>query len=295
MVAFERLVAVLVLGLLCSWENQMEARAQLAEDQKLAALPVEHSPEYIIGLPMYVAVTVRAGAGVSFYRLIFGNPVNLRSCLAVEATGPGKPIRLRPRPVVDETLGRRGEPLYAGESRRMLLDVSPLFEDVSEGEYSVRFTFIAPEASAEAGPVTLRFRRPTRAEESLVRLLAPDRPTFGTWGEWALSAAEHPIAVEAMKDAGPLAFVLALRHLINGSEPLSRVPPEIFDGLQGVYQPERDLIKAELYQQRGDSNSVETLTRSVREKTGGLDWWIKGINENAGLLTSLSLRPDKER
>jgi len=269
----------------------MQASSEGPENDQLEILPVEHAPEYVIGLPMYVAVTIRAGPDVEFYRLVFGNPVNLRTCLGVDATGPSKAIHIHPRPVVDATVGRKGQSLLSGESRRMLLDVSPLFHDAGEGEYSVRFTYAAPEAVAEAGAVKLRLRRPTAAEEALVRRVAPDRPKFATWGEWCLTTPEQPIAGGDLKDARALAFALALRYLIHGDQPLSGIDPRILDGLLGFYEPERDLMQAELYQERGDAAAVERLTRGVREKTPGMEWWIEGVERGAGFLRSLSKRP----
>src|SRR5215469_16671407 len=119
------------------WGNPMQA--SVPEDNQLEILPVEHASEYVIGFPMYVAVTVRAGAEAEFHRLIFGNPVNLRACLGVDAVGPGKEIHARLRPMIEPAMGRKGQSLDSNESRRMLLDASPLFHDVGEGEYSAQF------------------------------------------------------------------------------------------------------------------------------------------------------------
>lgn len=273
----------------------MQASSEDDVVDPLTIMPVEHASEYVIGFPMYLAVTVRARPNIELNRLVFGNPVNLRACLGVDAQGPGKTIRTRPRPIIESSFGRAAQSLVSGESRRMLLDVSPLFHTVGEGEYSAQFQYAAPEVGAVAPPLQLHFRQPTREDQAILQKLAPDRADFNTWGEWCLTPPKQPVDPGALNQAGPLTFSLALRYLLFGKEPLSSIDPAILDVLQGVYAPERDLMKAELYQERGDDAAALKLQEAVHENTVGLDWWIALLHQKSGFVRGLSRRPKQDQ
>lgn len=269
------LLPLLLGSAICSLGLAMDPFDDTPDDapdgSELQVAAVEHPPEYVLGFPMYLAMTLHADESTGFRRLLFPDFFSLRSALGVDAAGPSS-ISVHLKPIIEADFGRRGQALPAGESRRFLTDVSPLFLLARPGIYTARFTFIAPEISVEAKPVTLRFREPTVAELAVLKRVAPDREKEPTWGQWILTCPDADIDPADVRQPGPLAFALALRFLLCGSEPLREVDPKIFDGLTGIYAPERDAIKAELYALRGNQAEAARLRQAVTA-TKGMGWW----------------------
>jgi hypothetical protein len=99
------------------------------------------------------------------------------------------------------------------------------------------------------------------------------------------------LAAADLKSSSLLAFSLALRFLFCGAEPLERIDPAVLDNLRGVYAPERDALKAELYGARGDDASYKRLRSETLASTPGLAWWFQMIDEGGAFLKSFSTRP----
>ncbi len=277
-----------------SWGCHVQPTGENAQSAGLEMLPVEHLPEYVIGFPVYVAVTVRARPDRSFNRLLFADLSDLRECIGVEMTGEGAQGTLRyvPKPILEEEIGLFPQRLEPAESRRMLVDVSPLVgSSISEGQYSVRFSFVSTEAVFSAMPVRIRFRKPTPAENALKDSVAKDRSAFPNWAQWSVTCPKEHVSAQGIIAGQPLTFSLLLRHLFCGSESLSRVDPALLDVLTGLYAPERDALKAELYHIRGDEASYQRLRANTLQGTPGLAWWIGMIDQGGGFLKTFSMRP----
>lgn len=257
---------------------------QAMADNSIEVLPVEHLPEYVIGFPVHVAITVRAASHVSFARLPFADLTDLRSSIGVEYTGPAGPGESMPESRLNPESGRRGEPLAEGETRRMLADVSPLFESPAEGAYQARFFYLTPRASYSAAPVRFRFRRPTPAEANRLALFAPDRPRFDDWASWTTVCPLSPVHTGPIDPADPLRFNLLFRRLICGPDPLDRVAPAVLDVLTGLYAPERLALQAELDHARNDEASYRQLRSQILQTQPGLAWWIRMIDRGGAYL-----------
>jgi hypothetical protein len=69
---------------------------------ELDIMPVEHLPEYVIGFPMHVAITIRAHPNVSFNMLPVADFLSLHACIGAEIrdSGNGEPVRYMPKPGV---------------------------------------------------------------------------------------------------------------------------------------------------------------------------------------------------
>ena len=259
---------------------------------ELDILPVEHLPEYIAGFPVYIAITVRAHPNIAFNALPFADFLNLRSCIGAEIFGRAgsEPLRYMPKPYIDPQSGRRGGRLTAGQSRRMLVDVSPYFAAVSPGTYQVRFSYIETDGVYTAAPVMLRFREPTAAEAALLASAAGDRADFGSWGEWTMTCPtrlyEGPIAAD-----NPLRFNLLLRRLFCGAEPPERLDPAALNVLTGLYAPEGNALRAELYRARGDDAGYQALRSRILQETPGLEWWVRMIDGGGAFVKSIRLVP----
>src|SRR5262245_5652133 len=68
-VAVRRFLPVLSIAGLLNWGCQLQTSAEPLVPTELDIMPVEHLPEYVIGFPMHVAITVRAHPDVSFNTL----------------------------------------------------------------------------------------------------------------------------------------------------------------------------------------------------------------------------------
>ena len=242
------------------------------DGSELQIVALEHPPEYVLGFPMYLALTLHADESTGFGRLIFPDLFNLRSAIGVDATGPGPRISFRPKPIIEADLGRAAQSLEAGESRRVLIEVSPLFLQAHPGVYTAHFSFVAPEVEAKAKPVALRFREPTAAEHAFLERVAPDRGKEPAWGQWIQACPANDMAPADLRQAGPLIFALALRFVLCGSQPLKELDPSVFDVLTGIYAPERDAIKAEIYALRGNDAEAARLKHAVTAVKGMAHW-----------------------
>lgn len=259
------------------------------DGSELQIVAIEHPPEYVIGFPMYLAITLHADESTGFHRLLFPDWFDLRGAIAVDATGPGASISVHPKPFIESDFGLEPQSLLPGESRRFLADVSPLFLQARPGVYTAHFTFVAPGVSAGANPVSLKFREPSAAELALLKRVAPDREKEPTWGQWSLTCPANNIAPDDVRQAGPLVFALALRYVLCGSEPLQQIDPAVFGVLTGIYAPERDAIQSEIFALRGNQAEADRLRHTVAA-VKGMAW----LSDHDRFFSILSKRPKQE-
>jgi hypothetical protein len=256
----------------------------------LDILPVDHFAEYVIGFPMHVAITVHASSRVRFNALPFANFLDLRSCIGIEFVEDkgGEPIRYSPKPMIDPQSANRGGPLAPGESRRMLVDVSPYFAAAGEGKYRVQFSYIETDGAHAAPPVVFRLRQPNQAESAA--LVSADRSRFPTWGQWTTVCPKTlfngPIGAD-----NPLRFNLLLQRVLCGPTPLDRVDPSVLDVLTGLYAPEGRALQAELALARGDHSRYEQIRSQLLALAPGLAWWIRMTDGGGAFLKSLRFAP----
>lgn len=261
----------------------------------LKVVSVEHLPEYVIGFPVYVAITVRASPNVSFNKLLFADILDLRESIGIEAVGTSGTITYKPKPFIDAESGAFGNRLGAGESRRMLTDVSPLFgENINEGEYRVTFSFVTPnKKNYPATPVRIKFRKPNDAETTLLSTAADDRNDFPNWAVWTQSPPKNSVYTGEVTPDNPLRFNLLLRRLFFGPEPLDRANPNTLNALTDVYEPERDALKAELIKIRKDQATYERIKKQTLDTNPGLHWWFQMLDTNGAYLTSFRQEPQE--
>jgi hypothetical protein len=256
----------------------------------LEVTSVDHLPEYVIGFPIYVAITIRADLRTAYPRLPFANLLNLKSCIGVEVSRLDGTVISRelPTPIIDRQLGNPGAALEKGESRRMLTDVSPLVPiTLSQGNYSVRFAYAAARENYYwANPVKITFRNPNQAEAAWLSSLAVEREKFFGWADWTYTAPEGSVFSGAITEDNPLKLNLLLRLLFFGPTTPAQVDPAITDVLTGVYEPEGKALKVELYQARGDQANYQRTRDEILRQTPGLGWWMRRVDQKAGFLAS---------
>lgn len=264
-------------------------------DQPLSVLPIEHLSEYVIGFPAFIAITVRACSDVATNMLLFGDFINLRECIgadSIEIGAIGLSPYYRPKPVLAPEAGRYPGRLSRGEVRRMLVDVSPLFgRAIPAGEYQTVFSYVSTRDTYLATPVRIRFRNPTEAESALCATLAWDRPRAPNWAMWTTTYPRLPVYTGEIRPDNPLKFNLLLRRLFFGPEPPDRVDPAMLDILDGLFQPERDALKAELYAIRGNQEKYQQLRAKILRDEPGLAWWIAMIDGGGGYLQTFRFEP----
>lgn len=253
--------------------------------------PVEHLSEYVIGFPVHVAITVHAPPDTNFNALPFADFFTLRGCIGAQIIGPRgfEPQQFKPNPYARQGMGARGTKLRAGESRRMLADVSDYFASAIEGDYRVRFSYVETLGTYNAPPVPLHFRNPTSEEATLLAAAAPDRPKFDSWGTWMISCPQT-LSSGPITTANPLRFNLALRNLICSPEPLDRLDPAPLRALTGLYAPEAAAFEAELAQARGDTARYQQLKSWLQRVVPGLNWWVQMMDNGGGGFLK-SIRP----
>ncbi len=252
-------------------------------------LPVEHQPEYVIGFPVYVALTVRARPNASLNAVTFPDFLDLRESIGLELVrrGGGETVGYEPSPRTGGDERPTGERLESGETRRLLIDLSPLVgRTIAPGEYEGRVSWVAVGEIYDGPPVTLRFRGPTSAETALLAAVAPDRSRYPTWGIWTRTCSEAPPQPTDVSQDNPLAFNLLLRRLFCSPVPPDRIDPTALDTLGGLVVPERDLLKAELFLARGNAAAARQLTEQVASAYPGLAWWVRMLSTGRGYVAS---------
>jgi hypothetical protein len=256
-------------------------------DAELSVVVVAHEPEYVLGFPVHVAVTIRAGPNTAFNELVFADLTDLRECLGLRlrATDGTTVVDYVPKPIIEPEAGAFPGRLRPSEERRMLTDVSPLISTaIAEGEYQVWISYVSPGTTAKAEPVRWRFRRPTVPEATVLATLAADRASFPNWASWTTTRPQPAVFAGVVTPDNPLRLNLLLRRLFYGPEPLGGVDPAVLDVLTGLYEPERDALKAELFHARNDLARYRELRTTILTGCPGLDWWMRMLDEGGGIL-----------
>jgi hypothetical protein len=89
----------------------------------------------------------------------------------------------------------------------------------------------------------------------------------------------------------PLGFAFLLKQLFCGVEPLRSVNPAALDVAGGLYEPEREALKAELLRLRGDYDGYQRIRSRTLERFPGLVWWFRMVDDGGGYIETFSLRP----
>lgn len=253
-------------------------------------LPVEHGPEYVVGCPVHVALTMRARPNAALQNVHFPDFVDLREAVGLEMyrQGGSESVRYSPQASLPDPEELPGEALASGETRRMLVDISPLVgQAIPAGSYYVRLSLAAAGELYSAPPVTLRFRAPTTEEAVALASAAPNRAQAANWALWMTTCTAQSMQLHpALLPGHPLLFMVLLHRLFCAPDPPERVDPAMLDSLTGLYAPERDALKAELMQVQGSPASFERAREWVTANHPGLAWWMRMLTGGGGYITS---------
>jgi len=257
-------------------------------------LPVERPPEFVLAFPAFMAVTIRTKPGVALSRAPVADILRLNQCIGLEMQNDAGAVvhKYVPTPVVDRELGKPGSRVEPGESRRMLTDISELVPpDIAEGTYTLRVSYVIPRGAYAAAPFTIRIRRPSPPEAAFLAAAAPDRGRYQNWAVWATTCPTTSVYGGPIDPGNPLTLYLLLRRVLCTPGGLAQFDPTIFDTLQGVYEPEGQMLKAELYQARGDVPRYQQTRAAVLQRYASLTWWGRMLDAGGAYLRTLRFVP----
>lgn len=284
-------ISVLVALLTGIQGGGMPAGPGIIDNEGIEIVEIEHAAEYSIGLPVWIAFTLRADPDTAFHNLLFPDLVDLRSAVGLEMTGPSGSRIQKPTPVVEPDFGRSPRSLMPGESRRMMVDISALLGlGLKEGEHTLRLTYLSPRIALPSKPFTIRLRQPVFSEQPMLAYAVPSRPKVPNWAIWMRTCHGTPIPVDRIATDSPAALSFVLNYLFCGSEPLGSIDPAIPERFTAIPEPERGALHAELLRLRGAS-AAEARIAELRRQFPGLAWWLDKIDRNAGYLATFSQRP----
>ncbi len=255
----------------------------------LVVVDFAYESEYVIGMPVYVALTVAPRIKGNYALLPLANFLDLGGCIGLHLTRldrRGKSVRfVPPAPHLDpeEPMGDWFD-LAAGERRRMLVDLSPVIPpDLEAGEYRLHVSYVTSMSTARSDVATVMFRAPTDPEQRRLARVASDRGQYRSWAEWIENSAPNAAILAAPVEADDsMRFALVLRNLLHSSTPLAQVDPQVLSPLTGLYEPEGLALQAELFHACRKIQSFAQVKSLIETQHSGLVWWIRGIEEGDG-------------
>jgi hypothetical protein len=253
------------------------------EPPRLALLEVATEPYYVIGFPVYAALTIAPEPrDATLVRIPVAGWEGTRGAVGVRLIAPGDPTKAVASgdalPVADRDIVPVVR-LSAGERRRMLVDLGEALPDLPPpGEYEAVVSFGPEAVRATAAPVRLSFRAPDDRERQVLATLDTERGARGTWGSWTRLP---PLEADHFRDPwgpdDPLRFNWIVRDLFYGPLPLASYPLENLDVLDGLLVPEREALRAELLHERPDQAAFAAQVASVKHNYPSLTYWMNQL------------------
>lgn len=247
---------------------------------------LESEPEYVLGFPMYVAITIavdqpEAGLNILPYPL----PHHLFGAIGLQLWRGGEPeafVKVAPSAVVDPDLDTPSFRLRPGERRRLLVEISPLLpEHLAPGDYTAVLSYGDRRMHAQSPHFQLHLRAPTDAERELLAALQPELIEAGSWGEWAESRQPSAIVPGPSSERGDLLrYPRALKLMLHGPVPLGAVDDGFLALLDGMFAPDAEGFRGEILAAR-DARAFQAHAQQVKAKWPGLSAWMDDIADGA--------------
>lgn len=265
-----------------------------------AAPPIElvAEPEYWLGFPMIVQVTVQnRSASRSWYAL--------PSCRLLRAPGPvafrfhGPADQVVELPAASTRAGEgpaQGFDLEPGQSRTMLFDVSELEPDLTAGTWRLQGVYTTRNGTSTSPPVSLTLVAPGRDDAAgAARLRGANGSGEASWSRFLDQGLEDLPEVELSAPAWRhLAFHEAVHRVVQGRTRLAEVDPATFDGFdETALAGEAALLRLEVLEARQDP-AAASLRAQVTARWPGLAWRLEELTAGRGFLGELRRRAGKE-
>lgn len=252
---------------------------------------VEADPEYRVGFPMVVAVTLRnttVGTTWStlpaFDLLALSVPVQFTF-----VTASGRRIDLPTRSLRGGEGPPDGISLGPGEARTMLFDISELDPPLTPGAYTLESLYRTRHGSYPAPPLPVAIVAPSHEDGvNAARLRSAQNAPEPSWSRFLDEGRADLPEVELSPEGWrALAFHESVHRAVYGHLALKAIDPALFDGFKaGPLAGEAALIRLELWLARGDGRAAR-----VREKLlvqwPGLRWRVEEIDAGRGWLAVL--------
>ena len=266
-------------------QRRKEDKSVLPTDQmapELAPLEVQTLPEYVIGYPVHVAVTVRhgpAGEGEPYLSLPFADEFSTQGAFGLSLVARGREVFVcHPLPVFDPDLGQSSYDLRPGESRRILIDLSLLLPpSLQPDSYHAVLTYGPKQMRTASGGFALNLRAPNPTESAALAEVASELKLARGWGLWSKLPPKQPYRDAASSRQDPARYNRVLRYLFFSPE----VTPGVLDALDGIYEVDAGVLRAELAMLAEDTALFEAYSRRMLSSFPGVRWQIERIMNQA--------------
>lgn len=260
-----------------------------SEPPSAVIVALETEPEYVLGFPVYVALTLAASPpGASLTQVPAPQTHQLYGAIGVRLwrAGDSDPfVDVPANGMVDSDLGLPGMSLRAGRQRRLLLEISSLLpEDLAAGEYTAELRYGTRARFATSPRFALRLREPTRAEREQAAALQPELSAAGSWAEWAEQRGPNASALRPPTSASdPLRYPRALKYLLHGPVPLGAIDEGFLALLDGLFAPDAEGLRAELLAAK-DRAAFAAHAARVKATWPGLTTWMNEIEDGTSAI-----------
>jgi hypothetical protein len=247
---------------------------------------LESEPEYVLGYPLYVALTIAVSRpGASLGSLPLPHTHSLRGAIGLRLWHPSEVdpiVDVEPTAIVAPDLGQPELRLAAGESRRFLVELSPLLPDgLAPGDYSAQLLYGEPTRIASSQRFALRLREPTDSEQQVLTSLHDEVSREGSWGAWA---ERRESAAGALRpptgNRDPLRYPRALKYMLYGPVALGAMDDAFLAVLDGVFAADADGFRAEILAAK-DRVLFDAYAAQVKAARPGLVAWMDAIAQGA--------------
>lgn len=267
-------------------------------DIGLAQLQIDDAPDHVIGAPIHVAIVVRANhPGATIHQLPPVDWSAMRGAIGLEVRHHETGELLHQLPVSAQVDADRDDPsytLYAGESRRMLVDLSEYLDGTVVGskeevetprQYVLRLTYGSTTIHARSAPFTLSLRPATGVERSTLDVIEPERQALGSWGAWTGSSSSGHIPRADLRQGPPsLWFAAVARSLMFTPHAASLEDLSLVDTLAAFYAPEQQVLKMEVLGALHGRGHLEAEAAKFVLQHREMDHRIRAIEEGEGWL-----------
>jgi hypothetical protein len=253
---------------------------------------LQAAPEYVIGLPFFIEVTLaNETEGAEYYDLIPCDPLSPPFPVELTFTAGATSVTLPARSSMRGE-ARKGFDLVPGESRTFVLDVSELEPTLEPGPWQCQARWVMRHERPLSAPITLALVAPDPADLPLLaRLRMAGGSQTPSWANLIKSPTqpEEEEIMERLSERTSRALVpyLILHQALQGSESLSAFPPEVLaPHQQGPWASEAGVLAYELLWARQAPDLAQRRT-ALLQRWPGLAFRVEAIETGAGLLTTL--------
>jgi len=245
---------------------------------------VEPMREYVAGFPAWVAMTIQTSPGTTAKRRPVADVFGIQDCIDLELVRTDKdgvpPRKHKAAAIVDEHIAVFGVTIADGQPRRMLFDLSALLgPNLPAGRYRCTLAYANQGASFPASPFEFTLRAPTDPERDQLSTHAADRSQFASWAEWIVGPPRGPVVTVPLPKESPLRFAMVLRRASYGPDEPKVFDLAMLDGFPTPLAPEAGAIRAEVLKLRGDAAGYAAARSAALQRTPGLAWWFKILDD----------------